>query len=76
MFLVSIVCFGRRSTYFVAFGFAIRGSAGEALSVLMRLLLSGGVLAGVAGAVVLRFLDDGVVALHCVVIVDAVEFDA
>ena len=42
----------------------------------MRLLLSGGVLAGVAGAVVLRFLDDGAVAVHCVIVVDSVEFEA
>ena len=54
----------------------IFGSVGEALSVLTRLLLAGGVLAGVAGAIVLRFLDDAAVALDCVVIVDLVEVDA
>ena len=48
----------------------------EALSVLTRLLLSGCVLAGVADAVVLRFLDDGAVPVDCVVIFDLVEVDA
>ena len=51
------------------------GSVEEAPSVLIRLLRSGCVLAGVADAVVLRFLDDGAVALDFVAIFDLVEVD-
>ena len=75
--LVFAVNFGRGSTYFVALrsGVAILGSVEEAFSVFMRLLFSGCVLAGVVDAVVLRFLDDGSVAVDSVVNVDSVDLD-
>ena len=64
MFLAFVVSFGRRSTYFIAFGCLVFGSVEDAFSVLTRLLLSGSGLAGIIDGVVLRFLEDGRVAVE------------